>query len=608
MGSPIIDSSPLSWKFNAKLQLFSWHWLFQNIYFITITRLDLPNNHLKTTPSVLTHLNIKNFAVVQSLSIDLLKGLSVITGETGAGKSIAVDALGLVLGDRADNGIIRDGTERAEISASFDISNNIQACQWLDEQGLEYEECIVRRVLSRDGRSRAFINGSSATLGQLREIGESLIDIHSQHEHQSLLNKASHRRLLDAFAGADKLADTVFTTYQQWHNANTNLAKLKTDLQTQTEQYQLLRYQLEELDELNLQPQELEQLEAEQQRLASAGDILDSGQQTLALLETNDNGGDNCTSLINQAIRLSENINDEHSDLAECRELLKNAQIQIVEAASSLNHYLSQVNIDPQRQQLVEQRLSDIYQIARKHQIQPVEIPQAYEKIKADFEQMDGMDSRIDELAETVKKQHREYLDNARKLSKQRHTASKVFDQRIAEHLQTLGMQGCFFITELKPLDDNAASSHGLESIEFLVSTNPGQSPRQLNKVASGGELSRISLAIQVMSAQAASIPVLIFDEVDVGIGGGTAEVVGKMLRQLGDAGQVICVSHQPQVAAQAHQHLSVSKQTADGQTDSQMVALESKERVAEIARMLGGLTLTDQTLAHAQEMLDSAN
>ncbi|MEH6357877.1 MAG: DNA repair protein RecN [Pseudomonadales bacterium] len=556
---------------------------------------------------MLTHLNIKNFAVVQSLSIDLHKGLSVITGETGAGKSIAVDALGLVLGDRADNGIIRDGTERAEISASFDISNNAQASQWLDEQGLENEECILRRVLSRDGRSRAFINGSSATLGQLREIGESLIDIHSQHEHQSLLNKASHRRLLDAFAGADKLAVTVFTTYQQWHQANTELAQLKADLQTQTEQYQLLRYQLEELDVLNLQPQELAQLEAEQQRLASAGDILDSGQQALALLEANDTG-DNCTSLINQAIRVSENINDDHSELADCRELLQNAQIQIVEATSSLNHYLSQVNIDPQRQQVVEQRLSDIYQIARKHQIQPIEVPQAYEKIKADFEQMDGMDSRIEELAETVKNLHHEYLANASKLSKQRKAASKVFDQRIAEHLQTLGMEGCFFITELKPFDDNAASAHGLESIEFLVSTNPGQAPRQLNKVASGGELSRISLAIQVMSAQAASIPVLIFDEVDVGIGGGTAEVVGKMLRQLGTAGQVICVSHQPQVAAQAHQHLSVSKQTADGQTDSQMVVLEKTERVAEIARMLGGLKLTDQTLAHAQEMLDSAS
>ena len=430
-------------------------------------------------------------------------------------------------------------------------------------------------------------------------------DVASWHPRQEA-TKTSHRRLLDAFASAGKLAESVFTTYQQWHCANTALAQLKNDLQTQTEQYQLLRYQLEELNELNLQPQELANLEAEQQRLAGAGDILGAGQQALALLEANDSG-DNCTSLVSQAIRLSENINDDHNDLADCRELLQNAQIQIVEATSSLSHYLSQVNIDPQRQQLVEQRLSDIYQIARKHQIQPIEIPQAHQKIKLDFEQMDSMDSRIDELTETVKNSHQEYLSNASKLSSRRQTASKVFDQRIAEHLQTLGMEGCLFITQLSHLDNNEVSAHGLENVEFLVSTNPGQSPRQLSKVASGGELSRISLAIQVMSAQAASIPVLIFDEVDVGIGGGTAEVVGRMLRQLGDVGQVICVSHQPQVAAQAHQHLSASKQTADGQTDSQMVALSKEERIAEIARMLGGLKLTEQTLAHAQEMLQSA-
>jgi DNA repair protein RecN (Recombination protein N) len=551
---------------------------------------------------VLTHLNIKNFAVVQALAIDFQQGLSVITGETGAGKSIAVDALGLVLGDRADNGIIRDGTERAEISASFDISSNPLAAQWLDAQGLEKSECILRRVLSRTGPSKAFINGSAATLGQLREIGESLIDIHSQHEHQSLLNKSIHRRLVDAFAGAGTLAETVHQHYQQWHLANEELSQLKEALQSQTEQHQLLRYQLEELDELGLQPRELEQLEAEQQRLASAGNILASGQQILSLTESGDTN--NCSSLINQAIRLGDNINDESPELTNCRELLQNAQIQITEAISSLNHYLSQVSIDPQRQEIVEQRLSNIYQIARKHQIQPAEIDLTHNKIKSAFVQIDGIDDRIAELSEAVKECHQSYLSNADQLSKARLTASRTFDQQIATHLQTLGMEGCHFITQLSPLENTTISAHGMESIEFLVSTNPGQSPRPLSKVASGGELSRISLAIQVISAQASAIPVLIFDEVDVGIGGGTAEVVGRMLRQLGNAGQVICVSHQPQVAAQAHQHLSASKNINDGQTDSQMVVLEEQEKIAEIARMLGGVKLTEQTLAHAREML----
>jgi DNA repair protein RecN (Recombination protein N) len=553
---------------------------------------------------MLTHLNIKNFAVVQSLSIDLPSGLTVITGETGAGKSIAVDALGLVLGDRADNGIIRDGTERAEISANFDISNNKEAQRWLDEQGFDPEECILRRVLSRDGRSRAFINGTPAPLGQLRELGESLIDIHSQHEHQSLLDKASHRRLLDSFAGAEKLASSTVTLYHQWHSAEKQLQHLKNNQQNQSEQYQLLSYQLEELDQLSLQPDELEKLETEQSRLSGASDILAKGQQIQALTQSGETESPDCNSLISQAIKLCDSIQDDHPDLADARELLQNAHIQLDEAANSLNHYLSQVNIDPQRLQWVEERLSSIYQISRKHQVQPAELAQLHARLQADFSAIDNLDEHIEQLSRQAEEHHREYLSAARQLSERRRSASQSLDNQIAERLQTLGMGGCQFITHLEAGD---SSPYGLESIEFLVSTNPGQSPRPLAKIASGGELSRISLAIQVISAQAATIPVLIFDEVDVGIGGGTAEVVGKLLRELGTAGQVLCVTHQPQVAAQAHHHLSVSKQSSDGQTDSQMVLLDEKSKIGEIARMLGGLKVTDQTLAHAREMLASA-
>ncbi|MEZ5525400.1 MAG: DNA repair protein RecN [Pseudomonadales bacterium] len=553
---------------------------------------------------MLTHLNIKNFAVVQSLSIDLPSGLTVITGETGAGKSIAVDALGLVLGDRADNGIIRDGTERAEISANFDISNNKEAQRWLDEQGFDPEECILRRVLSRDGRSRAFINGTPAPLGQLRELGESLIDIHSQHEHQSLLDKASHRRLLDSFAGAEKLASSTVTLYHQWHSAEKQLQHLKNNQQNQSEQYQLLSYQLEELDQLSLQPDELEKLETEQSRLSGASDILAKGQQIQALTQSGETESPDCSSLISQAIKLCDSIHDDHPDLADARELLQNAHIQLDEAANSLNHYLSLVNIDPQRLQWVEERLSSIYQISRKHQVQPAELAQLHARLQADFSAIDNLDEHIEQLSRQAEEHHREYLSAARQLSERRRSASQSLDNQIAERLQTLGMGGCQFITHLEAGD---SSPYGLESIEFLVSTNPGQSPRPLAKIASGGELSRISLAIQVISAQAATIPVLIFDEVDVGIGGGTAEVVGKLLRELGTAGQVLCVTHQPQVAAQAHHHLSVSKQSSDGQTDSQMVLLDEKSKIGEIARMLGGLKVTDQTLAHAREMLASA-
>lgn len=553
---------------------------------------------------MLTHLNIKNFAVVQSLSIELPSGLTVITGETGAGKSIAVDALGLVLGDRADNGIIRDGTERAEISANFDISNNKEAQRWLDEQGFDPEECILRRVLSRDGRSRAFINGTPAPLGQLRELGESLIDIHSQHEHQSLLDKASHRRLLDSFAGAEKLASSTATLYHQWHSAEKQLQHLKNNQQNQSEQYQLLSYQLEELDQLSLQPDELEKLETEQSRLSGASDILAKGQQIQALTQFGETESPDCSSLISQAIKLCDSIQDDHPDLADARELLQNAHIQLDEAANSLNHYLSHVNIDPQRLQWVEERLSSIYQISRKHQVQPAELAQLHARLQADFSAIDNLDEHIEQLSRQAEEHHREYLSAARQLSERRRSASQSLDNQIAERLQTLGMGGCQFITHLEAGD---SSPYGLESIEFLVSTNPGQSPRPLAKIASGGELSRISLAIQVISAQAATIPVLIFDEVDVGIGGGTAEVVGKLLRELGTAGQVLCVTHQPQVAAQAHHHLSVSKQSSDGQTDSQMVLLDEKSKIGEIARMLGGLKVTNQTLAHAREMLASA-
>ena len=558
---------------------------------------------------MLTQLTIKNFAIVQSLTVEFNAGLSVITGETGTGKSITVDALGLVLGDRADNQVIRDGTDRAEISASFDISANSQTAQWLTEQGLDDQECILRRVLSRDGRSRAFINGTPVTLAQLRDMGESLIDIHSQHEHQSLLNRATHRRLLDDFAGTNELVNEVQDLYKAWSETQVQLNIMREQLQSQTDQRQLLKYQLEELAELDLQENELEQLEQEQSRLANAEQILSSGQQVMALCSASEiDNSAGCNELISQAIKFSEDIQDEHAQLQECRDLLHNARIQVEEAIASLNHYLDSVEVNPQRLRDIEERLSSIYQLARKHHIQPVELPEFCLKLSQEFEQLDGIDDQIDELEQQLNESMNRYQALSATLSQKRQKASQRFDKSIAEHLHELGMGGCQFVTQLSPIatsdSSTPPSAHGNEDIEFLVSANPGQAPRQLSKVASGGELSRISLAIQVMSAQASDMPVMVFDEVDVGIGGATAEVVGQMLRQLGESGQVICVTHQPQVAAKAHNHLSVSKHSNDGQTDSSIQTLDTSDKVAEIARMLGGIKLTDQTLAHAKEML----
>ena len=556
---------------------------------------------------MLTQLSIKNYAVVQALEIEFDDGLTVISGETGAGKSIMVDALGLILGDRADTAIIRTGTRQADLIACFDVSQSEATRLWLAAHDYDNNDCILRRVVTREGRSRAYINGSPATLSQLAALGGTLVDIHSQHEHQSLLKKATHRTLLDNFAGSSKLAKDVGKAYQSWHDAKKQLASLASKSGLNSDHYELLSYQLEELNSLGIADGEMSQLETDQSRLANAEKILQLGQQALSLVneQSSDDNGQSANDQLGLAINLCESIQDEDNALlTDARELLKSALIQVNEATFSLNNYLSQVEINPEKLQQVEQRISDIYNIARKHKVNSEELATIKQALEAELVELENAESAIKVLTEEISRLEITYREQAQLLTKQRRGATEDFEQQIAEHLHSLGMQGARFVVALNALTVDALSPHGSEDVEFLVSTNPGQTPRPLNKVASGGELSRISLAIQVISAQTTPISTLIFDEVDVGIGGATAEIVGDLLRALGQKGQVVCVTHQPQVASKAHQHLLVSKRNQEGSTDSEVKILSSDEKIHEVARMLGGIKLTKQTLAHAEEML----
>lgn len=555
---------------------------------------------------MLTQLLINNFAVVNSLDIELDSGFTAITGETGAGKSIMVDALSLILGDRADNSVIRDGEDKAEICAVFDISQSSKACQWLEERDLDAKECIIRRSLATDGRSRAFINDRPVTLSQMRELGESLLDIHSQHEHQSLMSKQTHRHLLDAYAEATELAQEVATSHQNWQSLLTQYNDLISSAQQQQDQQELIRFQLEELHCLNLMENELEALEQEQVTLANAEQILSTGQKVMALCgddSSHDLSG-GCLSLLSSAINQAQQLSIPQNQQSSSIELLQSAHIQIQEACDNLRQYLEHIEINPERQIQVEQRLSEAHQLARKHRIQPSELPVLCQQLEKEQGSMTNFDDTVAQLERDIETARKTYQKKSGQLSTAREKAAKSMSPKIITHLEAMGMKGSNFVARLTPLSEHEANAQGVENVEFLVSANPGQIPKPLQKVASGGELSRISLAIQVVLADKTNAATLIFDEVDVGIGGATAEVVGRLLRKLGTRGQVICVTHQPQVAAQANHHLAATKQTVNDFTDSRVTTLSADEKVMEVARMLGGLKLTDQTIAHATEMI----
>lgn len=550
---------------------------------------------------MLSALTIRNYTLVEHLEVDFSHGMTAITGETGAGKSLIVDALGIALGDRADSGRIRTGADKAEVAALFDIEQIPAARQWLRDNDFDAaDEALLRRQFTREGRSRGNINGQPATMQQLQALGALLIDIHGQHAHQSLLRKEYHRQLLDDFAGATALADSMADTWRQWHNAVDRLAQRESQSDSIAHRVELLSFQLQEFDQLNLQPGEVEALESELLVLSNAEDILRNSQQLLNLCREDEQFS--LTAALGQALQLLHSLPQKPALLQEAEELLENARIQVEEAAHSLDRHLDHFELDPARLQEVNQRLSAIFDLARKHRCQPDQLLDVWQTINEELAAISDGDEDIDTLRARVKTLEAECHAVGKKLSARRSKAAAQLEKLVNLQLVDLAMPNARLSVSLAP--ESTPTRHGLEDVELLITTVPGSPPRPLARVASGGELSRISLAIEVVTAEHSTIPTLIFDEVDVGIGGATAEIVGRLLRRLGDKGQVVCVTHLPQVAAQAHQHYRANKQGDARQLVSSLEPLDDSHRLEEIARMLGGVTITDQTLAHAREML----
>jgi DNA repair protein RecN (Recombination protein N) len=554
---------------------------------------------------LLTLLTVNHVTLVEHLSMEFAPGMTAITGETGAGKSLVLDALGMALGDRGDTERIRTGASKADITAVFAIHNNTLAQQWLSENALEDNdgECIIRRTLSQEGRSRGFINGQPVTMQQLQQLGELMIDIHSQHEHQSLLKRDTHRRLLDDFAQCNDLVSEVSEHFKAWQALDEQVQTLESNAEAHEARRTLLEFQVTELNELALAEGEVSALEKEQQLLANAEHILRDSHAALMLCRDNEEG--NILSLLNRVLALLQTMPEKSASLEEAENLLDSATIQTEEAAREIQHHIDSFDLNPERLQEVEDRLSAIYQLARKHRVQPDQLPERHQQLSVELESLSGGAGGLAGLRQQRDKAEQTLSAAESKLSAARKKASTAFADAVNRQLSALAMASANLQVELTPKKQH--SPQGLETVEFLICTNPGQPHKPLNKVASGGELSRVSLAIQVVAAQHTSIPTLVFDEVDVGVGGAVAEVVGKLLRQLGDKGQVICVTHLPQVASFAHQHLIASKSSDGKTTESQLTRLKKEDRVLEIARMLGGAKLTDQTRAHAREMLEMA-
>ena len=549
---------------------------------------------------MLINLSIQDYAVVDQLEVDLDAGMTCITGETGAGKSIMLDALGLCIGDRADSRAIRPGAARTDIAACFDVSLNTRAQVWLSERDLESAgDCILRRTITAEGRSRAYINGSPATLSDCADLGQLLVDIHSQHAHQSLLRRPIQRSLLDTYAGAETLIVEVSETAQRWRVLQEEYSRLAGQTEESDARRALLTYQIEELEVLNPQPGELEAREAQHKLLANAAYIIDSANDIAA----------GCEAQRDQLARIVQLANDERmtgSATDNLRELLQSALIQLDEAQAETARFAASVELDPEGLRAAEERLGALHDMARKHRAQPDALHELLATLQAELESLAGGTEQLASLEEALGDTALAWRTHAKALSERRRDAAALLSKRVMETLTDLAMTKCVFEIALIPFKDDNPDPRGAEDIEFLIATNPGATPGPLNKVASGGELSRISLALQVVAADTATSPTMVFDEVDVGIGGGIAEVVGDLLRTLGERSQVLVVTHQPQVAAKGHQHLLVTK-TGEDAVHSELTLLAGAARIEEVGRMLGGAKLTDSTLAHAREMLEGS-
>ncbi|QWD10534.1 DNA repair protein RecN [Polynucleobacter paneuropaeus] len=556
---------------------------------------------------MLQNLALRDFVIVDQLELDLASGFTVLTGETGAGKSILLDALGLVLGERADSSQIREGAQRAEISALFEIADEqIAHCnQWLDDQGFpindEGRALLLKRTIEANGRSRAFINGSVATLAQLREAGDQLVDIHGQHAHQLLLKSGAQRELLDRHAGLLPQVNELGELYKQWHDSRKLLSQAENAGQDIERERERLEWQYEELKALSPLEGEWDSIQVDHARLANAAKIITGCQEAIDGLSESENSAESILSKANLSIS---DLAEHDPALSEISQALESAQIQVDEAVHGLNRYLQKIDLDPERLDQLEERMQALHAAARKYRTDTNQLPQLL--IEAS-ERLDALSAsqNIEALRNKVKEQEGIYLKAAKLLSQKRSKAATELSQLVTAAMQNLSMAGGQLEIALKPLDEGA--SFGLEQAEFLVAGHAGSTPRPLAKVASGGELARISLAISVITSEASFTPTLIFDEVDAGIGGAVAETVGKLLRQLGESHQILCVTHLPQVAAQGNQHFKVIKSQSGDKTLSQLNVLSRNERVEEIARMLGGATITDTTRRHARELLEQS-
>ena len=552
---------------------------------------------------MLKFLAIRDFVIVSSLELDFSSGFTALTGETGAGKSILIDALSLALGERGDAAMVRNGCERAEIAAEFDIAALPHLQAWLAGQELAGDEgvCLLRRVLDANGRSRGFINGCSATLQQMRDAGEQLLDIHGQHAHQSLVRPDAQRMLLDGYAGIAADAEKVATLYRDWQALRRRRISLSENAEAVAAERDLLRFQRDELDGLGFNAADWRELQADYARLAHAASLLETAAFGIETLSDADNA---CLAQLNALVaRLRDGMAHDAS-LGETLRMLESAQAELQEAVYVLRHYQQRLDTDPQRLHEQEQRIQGVMDAARKHRIAPELLDEALQRIVARLAELGG-DADLAALEQQENAAQQSYLAAAQKLTTARKKAADKLAREITAAMQTLAMQGGSFAVALLPLAEGNAC--GLETVEFQVAANPGVPVRSLAKVASGGELSRISLAIQVAASQVASVPTLIFDEVDSGIGGRVAEIVGHLLKKLGKDYQVLCVTHLPQVAAAADHQWQVSKAAENGVTLSHIAVLDGEQRVEEIARMLGGVKITDTTRKHAAEMLGVA-
>ncbi len=552
---------------------------------------------------MLLNLTIIDLAVVKSLDLDLDKGMSVLTGETGAGKSILLTALGLALGDRADSGYVRPESKRAEVNLEFDLSDAPNAQRWLIDNELDDDNhCLIRRVVNQEGRSKAYINDRPVTLQSLQELSEKLVEIHGQHAHLTLLNADEQRRLLDNYARNTEQIEQLNASYKAWYATDKELQRCLKANTDQSDREAFLTYQIAELEQLELANYNYAALVEEHGKVANLGQILSTGQKLVDILYENDQLSVN--QMLNRSVSDLNSLCQYAPELNEICSLLTEAQIQTEEAAIQLRRFLESQEADPQYLDSLESKLGVIQNLSRKHHVSPDELPQLLTSLQTELHNLTHSGERIELLQKEVIALRTQYNSLANQLTEYRKTSAQKLQKHISDMIKELGMPQGEFIVSITALDSDTPKLNGLDKIEYLISANPGLPPKPLAKVASGGELSRISLAIQVTTSNDKTTPTLIFDEVDSGIGGGVAEIVGQKLRSLSNNRQVMCVTHLPQVAAQAHQHLYVEKNNKTDITSSNVRLLSKDERVEEIARMLGGVTMTANTLAHAKEML----